>query len=230
MTMLRPNNCDHWFCGNCLRTWTSKKKSCPMCRKQCDSLYHREGNAEKLDTIRSCGICGLKMKPYHLKGRVYACKNKSVKHEHHLKCLKEWFRDIAHDCPKCDTPCSSIITNIFQTIKVFEINHLFMESCYICLDTVKGPINCKLLVCNHSFHGYCIIQWIAISETCPVCRANNTVMVDNDGKIVKPFIEIENDKDIEQKLILAFCEKCCEPIMYRDSYASIPKNKYFHIK
>ena len=28
-----PNNCSHSFCFKCLRLWSKKKKSCPLCRK-----------------------------------------------------------------------------------------------------------------------------------------------------------------------------------------------------
>ena len=42
------------------------------------------------------------------------------------------------------------------------------EDCLICHDPMKGKA--KKLPCKHEFHAECIIPWLKITSTCPVCR------------------------------------------------------------
>ena len=49
------------------------------------------------------------------------------------------------------------------------------SNCMICLETLKKGISpsCKnniRLKCNHVAHDECIIRWLEIKNTCPVCR------------------------------------------------------------
>lgn len=41
--------------------------------------------------------------------------------------------------------------------------------CSICLDPIKY-INKKKLHCNHTFHKFCISDWMKCNNTCPICR------------------------------------------------------------
>lgn len=44
------------------------------------------------------------------------------------------------------------------------------QKCSICLEIInKNPKN---LLCNHSFHSDCILQWFVESDTCPICRTS----------------------------------------------------------
>lgn len=40
----------------------------------------------------------------------------------------------------------------------------------ICLDYFNLDEYAYILKCNHSFHRDCILQWLNIKKTCPLCR------------------------------------------------------------
>ena len=42
------------------------------------------------------------------------------------------------------------------------------SECVICLET--DPNHFKLLICNHSFHTFCLDTWLNNHDTCPLCR------------------------------------------------------------
>ncbi len=52
------------------------------------------------------------------------------------------------------------------------VRHL-KQKCLVCLEPVSSTntINSKRLVCGHSFHPNCIMNWFVTSDECPVCRA-----------------------------------------------------------
>ncbi|WOL19875.1 RING-H2 finger protein ATL74-like [Canna indica] len=43
--------------------------------------------------------------------------------------------------------------------------------CAVCLDNFEVGDDCRLLpACTHSFHAYCVDNWLLRSWNCPVCR------------------------------------------------------------
>lgn len=47
------------------------------------------------------------------------------------------------------------------------------EVCSICQDSLRGKAGAHLRtiqVCNHTFHGNCLLEWLKISESCPNCK------------------------------------------------------------
>lgn len=44
-------------------------------------------------------------------------------------------------------------------------------TCTICLSDFCSDTVCWKLYCNHIYHEECILPWISINRTCPVCRA-----------------------------------------------------------
>lgn len=47
--------------------------------------------------------------------------------------------------------------------------------CQICLDEIEYD-NQKLL-CSHSFHKKCIINWLIINSSCPICRTPHNINI-----------------------------------------------------
>lgn len=44
----------------------------------------------------------------------------------------------------------------------------YIEDCCVCLQSLET--NKKFLRCTHSFHDYCIDEWLTHSNKCPICR------------------------------------------------------------
>ncbi|URE30998.1 RING [Musa troglodytarum] len=42
--------------------------------------------------------------------------------------------------------------------------------CAVCRDEISLKEKAKRLPCSHHFHGDCIFPWLAIRNSCPVCR------------------------------------------------------------
>lgn len=45
------------------------------------------------------------------------------------------------------------------------------ETCVICLETIEKQDMIRSLGCGHTFHNDCIMEWIKIKKTCPICRS-----------------------------------------------------------
>jgi len=73
---------------------------------------------------------------------------------------------------KGNPPASERAINNLKKIDINEnnINKFNEEVCNVCLEMYKeGQISIKL-ECEHCFHEKCIIQWLKMRNTCPVCR------------------------------------------------------------
>ncbi|PPR89367.1 hypothetical protein GOBAR_AA31320 [Gossypium barbadense] len=51
------------------------------------------------------------------------------------------------------------------TVKIEE-----MLQCSVCLDDLKTGNEAKEMPCKHKFHGECILPWLELHSSCPVCR------------------------------------------------------------
>lgn len=44
--------------------------------------------------------------------------------------------------------------------------------CAICMDDFKENDELRVMPCNHEFHTTCVDRWLAVNQTCPLCRAS----------------------------------------------------------
>ncbi|XP_010272924.1 PREDICTED: E3 ubiquitin protein ligase RIE1-like [Nelumbo nucifera] len=44
--------------------------------------------------------------------------------------------------------------------------------CCICLSSYEDGVELHTLPCNHHFHATCIVKWLKINATCPLCKYN----------------------------------------------------------
>ena len=73
---------------------------------------------------------------------------------------------------KGNPPASERAINNLKKIEINEnnINTFNEQVCNVCLEIYKeGQISIKL-DCGHCFHEKCIVQWLTMRNTCPVCR------------------------------------------------------------
>ncbi|XP_029117690.2 uncharacterized protein [Elaeis guineensis] len=45
------------------------------------------------------------------------------------------------------------------------------EECVICLEKFDARAEVSKIPCSHAFHSRCIIQWLEVSNLCPICRS-----------------------------------------------------------
>lgn len=103
-------------------------------------------------------------------------------------------------------PASKSAINELPTVKVPE-----EEDCVICLSEYDEA---KELPCKHRFHSDCIMKWLGIHGSCPVCRyempvdekedvvgweVTITMMTRNPGRVVEDSVE-ENGSSIQDSM------------------------------
>jgi len=50
--------------------------------------------------------------------------------------------------------------------------HCALSSCTICQDAVQKGDILSQLPCQHGFHRGCLLQWLQLHNSCPLCRAS----------------------------------------------------------
>ena len=73
---------------------------------------------------------------------------------------------------KGNPPASERAINNLKKVEINEknINEFNEQTCNVCLDNfIKGQISIQL-DCGHNFHEHCIIHWLKMRNTCPICR------------------------------------------------------------
>ena len=43
------------------------------------------------------------------------------------------------------------------------------ETCVICLDPIASP--CLALPCRHPYDHICLLHWLALRQSCPLCKS-----------------------------------------------------------
>lgn len=46
------------------------------------------------------------------------------------------------------------------------------DTCAICLDDFQTKEEISICKCGHAYHHKCIMKWMEIKETCPICQRN----------------------------------------------------------
>ncbi|XP_028776164.1 probable E3 ubiquitin-protein ligase RHC2A [Neltuma alba] len=67
-------------------------------------------------------------------------------------------------------PVSKAAIDSLPTIEIHE-SHLATEShCAVCMEPFELGTTARELPCRHIYHSECILPWLALRNTCPVCR------------------------------------------------------------
>ncbi|XP_057515523.1 E3 ubiquitin-protein ligase RZF1-like [Amaranthus tricolor] len=71
------------------------------------------------------------------------------------------------------SPDSQSAIDALETIKITP-NHIESDNshsnCPICLDRFEIGTKARKTPCNHIYHSECIVPWLVLRNTCPVCR------------------------------------------------------------
>ncbi|KAG7032683.1 E3 ubiquitin-protein ligase RING1, partial [Cucurbita argyrosperma subsp. argyrosperma] len=68
-------------------------------------------------------------------------------------------------------PASKSAIEKLQNVTVTdELLNSEMNQCAVCLDGFEKGIEVKQMPCKHIFHDYCLLPWLELHNSCPVCR------------------------------------------------------------
>lgn len=96
-------------------------------------------------------------------------------------------------------PASKAAIDSLPTIEIDE-SHVAAEShCAVCMETFESGATAREMPCKHIYHPDCILPWLALRNSCPVCRHelpsdnnNNTQDTGPTGQQPLAFNEEEN--------------------------------------
>lgn len=97
--------------------------------------------------------------------------------------LAELIEDLTqNDRPGAPPALESAISKI-PTVKINEA-HLKNDSahCPVCMEEFKVGGEASELPCNHIFHSECIVPWLRLHNSCPVCRHELPAPEDDAGE------------------------------------------------
>jgi hypothetical protein len=83
---------------------------------------------------------------------------------------------------------------------IIELDNINQNICCICLNTEDDTSNhIKIDCCNQISHKKCLIDWIIVSNTCPICRKN--YQFEKIIRLEEFILHINNDPELCEKLI-----------------------------
>eukprot|EP00262_Sarcandra_glabra_P012474 TRINITY_DN3223_c2_g1_i1.p1 TRINITY_DN3223_c2_g1~~TRINITY_DN3223_c2_g1_i1.p1 ORF type:complete len:259 (-),score=38.25 TRINITY_DN3223_c2_g1_i1:738-1514(-) len=82
---------------------------------------------------------------------------------------------------RCDhPPASKAAVESMPTIEIVA-SHIGMDShCAVCMDAFELGSEAREMPCKHIYHSDCIVPWLSLRNSCPVCR--HELPTDNRGR------------------------------------------------
>ncbi|KAJ1389397.1 Zinc finger, RING-type [Sesbania bispinosa] len=94
-------------------------------------------------------------------------------------------------------PASKVIVDSLPIIKIDEA-HIATEShCAICKEPFEIGITARELPCKHIYHNECILPWLAIRNSCPVCRHELPSEPNNNTNVASPLVQNQQTSEVE---------------------------------
>lgn len=77
---------------------------------------------------------------------------------------------MAHNNRRGQPPAAASAIESLPTVKLTRTHLATDPNCPICKDEFRIDMEVKELPCKHFYHSDCIVPWLRIHNTCPICR------------------------------------------------------------
>ncbi|CAN8254965.1 unnamed protein product [Cochlearia groenlandica] len=67
-------------------------------------------------------------------------------------------------------PASKSAIESLPRVEISDCHTKAEANCAVCTEVFEAGIECREMPCKHIFHGDCIVPWLSIRNSCPVCR------------------------------------------------------------
>jgi len=67
-------------------------------------------------------------------------------------------------------PAASSAISALPVVKLTQAHLASDPNCPVCKDEFELEMEARVLPCKHFYHSDCIIPWLRMHNTCPVCR------------------------------------------------------------
>uniref|UniRef100_A0A1J3IQ58 RING-type E3 ubiquitin transferase n=1 Tax=Noccaea caerulescens TaxID=107243 RepID=A0A1J3IQ58_NOCCA len=87
--------------------------------------------------------------------------------------LEDLIQQLAEDDPNRygTPPASKSAIDALPTVKVTkDMLQSEMNQCAVCMDDFEDGIEAKQMPCKHVYHHDCLLPWLQLHNSCPVCR------------------------------------------------------------
>ena len=199
---LSKNDCSHMFCKKCFEGLLKKRDpkkpfrrpgtgKCPICHKPIDAIKQVPVMASMIKFITS--EKRLKLDENYRKAKI------------HQRTLEAMIKKDEEEVQKLTTSIESFkktineaVLNCFPTLtNEKEIDIIANLKCVICQNIMRDP-HVVNLSCQHCCCKDCLLQWLSITNSCPLCRSQEICMVpmrpiNTLCDTIRPMVEDEDD-------------------------------------
>ncbi|KAL1223635.1 putative E3 ubiquitin-protein ligase RHC1A [Cardamine amara subsp. amara] len=166
----RTRTFHYFYCRHCNRTIRLRNYGlygplCPFCSREInlhDELDIMRLNRPYWDTDTDWITLHLINSPR---------SNNRFNHDHHdLVNTDDVFSDAIPNQQIGPPPASQSAIEAIRTVKIAEEDLAKEKVCAICKEEFEVGDEGKELKCMHLYHSSCIVSWLNIHNTCPICR------------------------------------------------------------